>query len=264
MATYQLRPLSVGEILDTAFGVYRRIFGILIAIAIICEGAPSIIEIYVEQSGGAIVAPGLWLVSFVLAAIGGLIAAGATLRAISETYLGGEPELGPSVGFALKKAWRLFIAGLASYLVIFIAALAMAIPGIIVACGYAVVAQVAVLEDDLRRSTDALGRSWHLTKGFKWRAFGLYVIAFVILYVPIIAGGALAIALPEIFGREGTRLLLSVAAKLLWLVLYPIFSCVFTLFYYDLRVRKEGFDLEHLARQLGIGTRPIDTAGGPA
>lgn len=260
MATYQLRPLSVGEILDTAFGVYRRIFGTLIAIAIVCEGVPRIIQIYIDQSGGVAIALWLWLISFLLGAIGGLIAAGATLRAISETYLGGEPDLGPALGFALKKAWRLFVAGLASYLVMFMATLFLVIPGIIVACGYAVVAQAAVLEDDLRAGTDALGRSWHLTKGYKWRAFALYVVVFVILYVPVAAAGVLSVAIPG----EGTRLILSVAAQLLWLVLYPIRACVFTLFYYDLRVRKEGFDLEHLARQLGIGPRPFDAAASPA
>jgi hypothetical protein len=35
-------------------------------------------------------------------------------------------------------------------------------------------------------------------------------------------------------------------------LVYPLISCVFTLCYYDLRVRKEGFDLEVLGRQLGL------------
>jgi len=39
---------------------------------------------------------------------------------------------------------------------------------------------------------------------------------------------------------------------LVFLFLYPFTSCVFTLFYYDLRVRKEAFDLELLSRHLGI------------
>lgn len=36
------------------------------------------------------------------------------------------------------------------------------------------------------------------------------------------------------------------------MLLYPLLTCVFTLFYYDLRVRKEGFDLEMLSGQVGI------------
>lgn len=261
MATYQLRPLSVGEILDAAFGVYRRIFGTLVAIAIICEGLPAVIQIYLQASGGVMTAPWLWLVAVVLGAVGGLVAAGATLRAISETYLGGVAEVTPALRFALTKAWRLFVAGLARYLVMLVAMLLLIFPGIIVACGYAVVAQVAVLEDDLRAPTNALGRSWHLTKGFKWRAFGLYVIALVIMYVPFVAAGMISAAIPGIFASASAKLLLLVGAQLLSLALYPIFACVFTLFYYDLRVRKEGFDLEYLARQLGLAAGPAEAAG---
>jgi hypothetical protein len=42
---------------------------------------------------------------------------------------------------------------------------------------------------------------------------------------------------------------------LVFLMFYPFTSCVFTLFYYDLRVRKEAFDLELLSRHLGIAAR---------
>jgi len=39
-------------------------------------------------------------------------------------------------------------------------------------------------------------------------------------------------------------------------VLYPVFAAVFTLFYYDLRVRKEAFDVELLGQQLGLSETP--------
>src|SRR5438477_5905 len=44
-----------------------------------------------------------------------------------------------------------------------------------------------------------------------------------------------------------------VAASVLPIVMTPLLACVFTLMYYDLRVRREAFDLEVLGRQLGIG-----------
>jgi hypothetical protein len=37
---------------------------------------------------------------------------------------------------------------------------------------------------------------------------------------------------------------------LVQIFIYPLFYCVLTVTYYDLRVRKEGFDLELLASQL--------------
>ena len=39
-------------------------------------------------------------------------------------------------------------------------------------------------------------------------------------------------------------------AGVVQLFLYPLFYCVLTVAYYDLRVRKEGFDLEMLAASL--------------
>jgi len=45
-----------------------------------------------------------------------------------------------------------------------------------------------------------------------------------------------------------------VLAACVSLLIYPVLTCVFTLFYYDLRVRKEGFDLEMLSRQLQLAT----------
>ncbi len=36
------------------------------------------------------------------------------------------------------------------------------------------------------------------------------------------------------------------------LLIYPVFSCAFTLLYYDLRVRHEGFDIQYLSEQLGV------------
>ena len=260
MATVQLRPLSFGEILDASFSVYRRIFGTLVAIAIVCQGIPSVLEIYLNMAGGVIYNPVLWLITLILGAVAALFSFGASLRAISEAYLGGQPTVGGALRYALRKAWRLFVSGVAAYLLILLASLLFLIPGVIVAAGYTVVPQVAVLEE-LRASTDALGRSWRLTKGFKWRAFGLIIVSFVIVYAPIFAiwiiGGAIVGfggALDETGAGGGSAMvIISVVASLAWLALYPILNCVFTLFYYDLRVRKEGFDLEHLSQLLGEG-----------
>jgi uncharacterized membrane protein len=252
MATYEFRPLSFGEILDGSFGIYRRIFGTLISIAIVCQGIPSLLNVYVELAGGVFLNMGLWAVGFVLGTIGYLLAAGATLRAISERYLGREPSFGGALAYAVTKAWRLFVAGLAKYIVIGFASILFVIPGIIVACGYSVVAQVAVLEE-LRAPTDALGRSWFLTKGYKWRAFGLYFLMYLLLYMPFFAAGVVAAMSPDLFGGPGAVAALMIASQLIWLLIYPLLTCVFTLFYYDLRVRKEAFDLEYLSRQLDLG-----------
>jgi hypothetical protein len=249
MATYQLRALSVGEILDTAFAVYREHFATLMVIAIVCQGVPSLLGTYVEVAGGIVMHPGLWFGAMVLSGLGGLIAAGAMVRVISEVYLGYPPSVGEALRYALSRAGRLFVAGLAKYLIIMLAALLLFVPGIIVACGYAVVAQAVVLED-LPAATDALKRSWFLTRGHRWKAFGLGVVLFLLLGLPAMVLGALVAFLPALTTT------FTVGSQLVQLMLYPIFASGFTLFYYDLRVRKEAFDLDHLSRQIGLTLGP--------
>jgi hypothetical protein len=48
-----------------------------------------------------------------------------------------------------------------------------------------------------------------------------------------------------------TQQVFQVGVAALPMVLTPILSCVYTLMYYDLRVRREGFDLQLLGQQLG-------------
>ena len=40
MTPPMLRPLTVGEILDTSFSLYRRHFGALATVALVCTGIP--------------------------------------------------------------------------------------------------------------------------------------------------------------------------------------------------------------------------------
>jgi hypothetical protein len=244
MATQDLRAMSVGEILDGAFTLFRSYFSTLIAIAIICIGVPTLLNIYVTMTGGQLERPLLWLTAALLKGLGGLPAAGATVWAISEIYLGRRPSVGDALGYAFGRVWKLFVAGLAKYLIIILGLLLFFVPGIIAACGYAVVVQVVVLED-LRSGTDALGRSWQLTKGYKGKAFNLGVTVFLIIYLPFFAAGALT----AMFSSFQTPV--DVGAEVVSFLVYPLIASVFTLFYYDLRVRQEAFDLEHLSQQLG-------------
>jgi len=104
-------------------------------------------------------------------------------------------------------------------------------------------------------ASGALSRSWELTRGARWRIFGLGITLLVLLYVPIVAiTGLLAFLLPPSAGMfsGGSVGMVAVIAVggLVQMFIYPLFYCVLTVTYYDLRVRKEGFDLELLASTL--------------
>ncbi|HKI96112.1 MAG TPA: hypothetical protein VJ992_12570 [Gemmatimonadales bacterium] len=248
MNAYELKPLAVGDILDTAFTVYRRNFGTLITLAIVCLGLPALVSITLNLSGGVLVHPWLALWSVVLAGVGGVLEAGAVVRAVSEAYLGHTPAVGDALGAAFSEFWMIAGAGFLRYLLIFLATLLLFVPGIVVACGYAVVIPVIMLEDTpgSQRVFGVLGRSWRLTKGFKGTAFALGIVMVVIIMVPAMAVGILAAMMPTFAPAIGGL------ANIVQLAIAPAIACVVTVFYYDLRVRKEAFDLDRLAQDLGM------------
>jgi hypothetical protein len=116
------------------------------------------------------------------------------------------------------------------------------------ACGYAVTTPVVVLEE-LNSSFDAFGRSWDLTRGFRLKIFLIFLVAVIVVFVPGIAIGAVGASIARDLRAVGRAIELVSAA--LPILLTPLFSCVLTLVYYDLRVRREAFDLEILSGQLG-------------
>lgn len=253
MATYDLRPLSLGEILDTAFAVYRRAFGTLMSLGIICIGVPFVLLMAITLSGqGAalgVLAFGLDLVYL----LGAILLEGAIVCAVSDAYLG----RAPSTAGALRTAWGslggVFAAGLVRNILIGFAAIFLIVPGVIVACGLSVTIPAVVLEPETL-GTDALGRSWALTKGFRWTAFLLFLMLFALYMVPWIAAAVLGAA----FGAFLLPFFLG-SAVVLQVLIAPGAICAFTLFYYDLRVRKEAFDLDRLAQDLGMAPDAAST-----
>ena len=135
MATYQLRPLSIGEILDGALVLLRRHFGLVLAITIVCEAIPTAMDVYIDLTGGAAENPGLSLLDRLLTLVGSVLVTGATVRVVSEAYLGRAPLFGDAMRFAGSRFGTIFGANLMSGILTVLATLALVIPGIVVACG---------------------------------------------------------------------------------------------------------------------------------
>jgi hypothetical protein len=250
MSTYQLRPLSIGEILDGALVLLRRHFALVLSIAIVCVGIPTAMDVYIDLTGGGSQNPGLSLLDRVLTLVGSVLVTGATVRVVSEAYLGRTPLFGDAMRFAGSRFGTILGANIMSGLLTILATLALVIPGIVVACGYSVAGEAAALESG--SSGEALRRSWDLTKGFRWKALALGVVSIGLILVVYVGAGVLGGVLGAVMG--GLDAVLAVIAACVSLLIYPLITFVFTLFYYDLRVRKEAFDLEMLSRQLGFAS----------
>ena len=283
--------MQLGEILDGSFHMYRRHFAIFMKLSIALVWLPTAAGIYfqvrfsntpfeilnvLEQNTGTSLLVGL--VYLVVLTTAGLLLKAGTIRIISDSYLGQEPELGGALRFAVSKLGSMLVVTLSKNLLfilvplagglvialtfvlakligigglaIFLGVIALGWFWVWVMCGYGTTTPVVVLED-LASSFDSFGRSWELTRGMRGKVFGTVVVAWGISqFLPQMVVGAVSGVLG--LATSALQPLLVVVAALMGIVLAPILPCAITLLYYDLRVRREAFDLQVLSEQLGI------------
>jgi hypothetical protein len=102
-----------------------------------------------------------------------------------------------------------------------------------------------------------LGRSWSLVSGSWWRTFGILLIVGILQSIISYALLILFTLFADIFSTGDFRsALVSVGSTLLSALVSPITTIAVVLLYFDLRVRKEGLDLDQLAQQTSPGPAP--------
>lgn len=114
-----------------------------------------------------------------------------------------------------------------------------------------------VLLDGEWRAREALRRSWALTQGQIWRVIGysvlLWVLGFLFVSLPVILAQTATAAL-VLSEQQFLAVALSAAVSTLFSVLWvPLNTSALVLLYYDLRVRKESYDLDLRIDQMAAG-----------
>jgi len=264
-----LRPMELGELLDRAFTLYRRhflTFILISALPYVIAYAGAYLWGLAAGTGVAAGRPiGFSAAVLVSAAIGFVLymiavaaSQAASFYAVSEQYLGRPATFAEA--YRSTKGKLLQVIGTTLYvgLAAGVGILLFIIPGIIIMCRGSVAIAATILEDLGPRA--AFSRSWELTKGFARRALSILaiasligVIAQMIFQFPFTM---LAVALRGTPAAPFITFLSSMGQLLATILSAPVAFIASTVFYYDLRVRKEAFDLERLLKSLG-GTSPF-------
>lgn len=262
-----LRPLSIGEILDRALRLYRSQFVLLISIPLVA---------LVPVMGLQVVSQLIWhttqLIDLLQNAFVQLLVSSALVVAISQAYL----TRPPTVGEAYQAAVQRYASAWGSS---FLMGLAIGLPTALLACGVIALAQDAgiwlvilfvlpyafflgtrwslmlpgILLEHLGAQS-GLGRSWALTEGAFWKVFGTSFLAgLLIIVLATVPQLAIAYGL-EMFvtNMDIVSLVETVLAQVSLIFTMPVSVGVTVVLYYDLRVRKEGFDLEWQAQQASL------------
>jgi hypothetical protein len=267
-----LRPLGIGEILDAAIKIYRARFTTLLR-AVVFVVAPvqvvaAVINASVALDRTTTVEPGtelpalhasdFWafaagtLVATVLVFIASQLASAASFKAISGVYLGEETDWRGTLQFARQRLRSLIWLAILTGLALVLGLVLCIAPGVYLWGAFAVATPVLLLED--LRGRRALGRSRQLVRGHWWPVF--FTVLLGVLLTAIVSGllRAPLVAL-VISGSQDSAAGITVRAiidTVAAVITTPFTAAVVTVLYFDLRVRKEGFDLELLARNVGI------------
>ncbi len=267
-----LRPLGVGETLDTAIKLYRNNAVALWTIVAIIIVPLEIIEVIVRRlalpsdvfvSGGTLYTfttngssgtsgtVALLLVAL-LGLLGQLVSTGAAFKLILDSYLGRTPDWRQSFAFARHRLGSLVWLAILSTVLIAIGFVLIIIPGIWLIVASSVAVPALMLEGVT--GFKALKRSMSLVDTRWWATFGRLLVAFLLYGVLTFVIQELVRALTK--GLDVTNVTLWVAIDgvlraAVIILMTPFIVAVLTTIYIDLRVRKEALDIELLASRFG-------------
>ncbi len=247
--------MSFGEILDMGFRILRNHFVLLVGLQAIVVVPTRLVADFINRGVGTsdplTVLAGMLPLFLALLLLQPIIMAAIT-HAIGENYLSRSVTFGGALRFALSIVLPLVGTWILSSIVVLVGFALFVIPGLILVLAFAVLTPVMVTEQIF--GLTALERSWVLMRGHKLRALGLFVVA-GILSTSLTAGVDLVAGFIPVFG--------SVVAGIVQGAANAFGTAALVVLYFDIRCRKEAFDLEHLARQVESGAvAPAAAPGG--
>jgi hypothetical protein len=278
-AAPELRPLSIGEILDVAIKIYLRNAWTLFRVVLLVVAPVEILSAFIQASatndadGGTLTSHDLALylsglgATTILGLVANSIATGASFKAVADAYLGEQPTWRSSLRFAFARIHSILWITLLSGIAILIGFVFCGVPCVYLWIAFAVAVPVLLTEGV--KGTAALGRSRALVRGRWWGTFGVVLLGTIL-------AGLVSAAIGAIAGVSGGTsdagsvtgfLVNSVSGTLGSMISTPFTAAFVCVLYFDLRVRKEAFDLQLLAERIGLTAPPeggYRPAPGPA
>jgi hypothetical protein len=275
----QLRPLGVGETLDAGIKIYRNKFATMLAAVAIVVVPVQVLSILVTlsipnsttttagttttTSGDGWAGFAAFLLLLVISVISAALAQAACLKAVSDTYLGTDTDWRGSLRFGYRRLGPLLWLTVIHAVLLLLAFAACIVPGIWLYAAWAVAIPALLIED--ARGLKALGRSFNLVRGRWWPTAGILLLAN--LLASAVGFGLGLLALPLLLTGDGNDFVVKLAngvfAAAANVLTIPFVSALVTVIYFDLRVRKEGFDLQLMAQRIGAPAGDVHPAPMP-
>jgi hypothetical protein len=271
-----LRPLGIGEVLDVGIKIVWRnaatILRIVVPILLPVQFFSTLIAVSADDQQVETVDPitgevtynteDVWIYATGLIAVAviGLLAStlvtAACFKSVGDAYLGERPTAKSSIGYALRRAHSIIWVTVLSWLLVLLGVVACILPGIWLYVSFAVAVPVLLTEGVKGRK--ALGRSRGLVKGRWWPAFAIILLGTLLTSIVggVVTGILEAASLTDPDNDTVTVVTGTVGSTVASALTTPFTAAFVTVLYFDLRVRKEGFDLQLFAERLGLAAPP--------
>jgi len=240
----RFRARTVPELLDAAFQVVRATFWDLVLVTLIITGPALVLQLVISEEW---MPAATWLQNM----LENYVTAAAVLI-VSDAYLGREVSIGSALRRTFSRFGSIFGAAFVRGILVVLGFLACVVPAFIAMIVTFAMPMAVVLEG--ASAMQAYERSKTLARDQWGRIVITYVLTFVLALVAAIGLGVVT----ELVGGEGIGRLVELLSGVL---LAPFVAVVGTMLYYDLRIRKEGFDIEMLVAEVDALEPPPAPAG---
>jgi len=226
----------LGDVFSKAVTIYGRRFGPFIILTVIAA-IPQYVTSFVVApptvgsfGTGRVV---LYLVNLACSSI----ASGAIIFGVVQELRGRRFSVADSIQIALHRFLPMLGVAICTTILIGLATVLLIVPGLMVACAFYVSMPACVAEN--AGVFESMARSRFLTKGYRWQVFGLFLL---ILVAGIVLGALAAMAF--VFT---SRVGLLIATQAIGAVVGSFNGVIVGVVYYQLRVAKEGVDIDKIA-----------------
>jgi hypothetical protein len=227
--------VRLGDVFGKATAAYARRFVPFVALAAIAHIPLYLAQFMLPTLLGNTFGRGLILL--LLRVICAAISSGAVIYGVVQELRGREFSFAGSLGIMLARLLPMTGVAVCAGFLTAIATIAFVVPGYMVACAYYVSIPACIAEHgDVFASMD---RSATLTRGYRWPIFGTILLITVASFV---TGFVVARAMAPT-GAVGV----AVAVNAAILILSAFNAVLVGVFYYQLRVAKEGVDIDRIA-----------------
>jgi hypothetical protein len=181
---------------------------------------------------------GIFLIDVPLGVLCYALSSAGTFYGAFQDMRGRPFQLGQAFAVAFRRFFPVLGVAICFGFAIVLGSILLVVPGLIVLAACYVSLPACVMEG--LGPFESLSRSTALTKGHRWKVFGIFV---VIVVVSAVIGGLLGVVSMAIGGPVA-----AMVVNFVWNAFYAAYNSVaIAVMYHDLRVLKEGIDIDRIA-----------------